>query len=213
MERRKFLTAIGSTSAAAVAGCTSIFDSVEQIDSLPRPTRGDEDAPITLEVFNDLGCESCRDFEEVVYQSVVSDYVEDEDVYYMHYDFVLPADPTWSELLNATARGVQERLDTEAFFDYKREVYGIQDNLSSSAIRDALSEVGVDEVEEVFNQADGGRYTNVLQDDRDFGESEYDVGSTPTVVMNNTVLDSVTVLDADSMQTAIDTELANLEGD
>jgi protein-disulfide isomerase len=52
-------------------------------------TYGSKNAPITLEVFSDFQCPSCRAFYEMTLRPMISDYVAAGKVYIVHRDFPL----------------------------------------------------------------------------------------------------------------------------
>jgi protein-disulfide isomerase len=55
----------------------------------PMKTYGSKNAPITLEVFSDFQCPSCRAFYEMTLRPMISDYVAAGKVYIVHRDFPL----------------------------------------------------------------------------------------------------------------------------
>lgn len=57
--------------------------------STPIKTYGSKTAPITMEVFTDYQCPSCRAFFEQTLRYVISDYVASGKVYIIHHDFPL----------------------------------------------------------------------------------------------------------------------------
>jgi protein-disulfide isomerase len=62
------------------------------VESLGPPLKayGSKDAPITMEVFSDYECPSCRNLYENTLRSMISDYVAFGKVYLVHRDFPLP---------------------------------------------------------------------------------------------------------------------------
>ena len=61
-------------------------------ESLPPPVKvyGSKSAPITMEVFTDYQCPSCRAFYEQTLRQLINAYVADGKVYLVHRDFPLP---------------------------------------------------------------------------------------------------------------------------
>jgi len=60
--------------------------------ALPEPMRnlGSKTAPITLEVFSDYECPTCREFYENTLKLMMSSYIAEGKVYFVHRDFPLP---------------------------------------------------------------------------------------------------------------------------
>ncbi len=68
---------------------------------------GANTAPVTLEVFSDYQCPSCRTLHMEVVKQLMDDYVAKGKVYLIHRDFPLPMHPygrTASEWANAAAK-------------------------------------------------------------------------------------------------------------
>jgi len=61
-------------------------------EALPAPSKayGSKSAPITIEVFADYQCPSCRAFYEQTLRQLINAYVADGKVYLVHRDFPLP---------------------------------------------------------------------------------------------------------------------------
>ncbi|MGC9973038.1 MAG: thioredoxin domain-containing protein [Bryobacteraceae bacterium] len=54
---------------------------------------GSPNAPITIEVFNDFQCPSCKILHEQVLRLLIRDYVVPGKVYLIHHEFPLPSHP------------------------------------------------------------------------------------------------------------------------
>ena len=73
----------------------------------PVKTYGSSNAPITMEVFSDYECPSCRNLYENTLRSLINDYVAAGKVYLIHRDYPLPMHKYGYEAarwLNASAR-------------------------------------------------------------------------------------------------------------
>jgi protein-disulfide isomerase len=57
--------------------------------SVPVKTYGSKNAPITMEIFTDYQCPSCRELYEATLKQLISDYVASGKVYLVHHDFPL----------------------------------------------------------------------------------------------------------------------------
>jgi protein-disulfide isomerase len=61
-----------------------------QVLGAPVKAYGSKDAPITMEVFSDYECPSCRNLFENTLRPMIADYVASGKVYLVHRDFPLP---------------------------------------------------------------------------------------------------------------------------
>ncbi len=59
-------------------------------DAAPVKTYGSHSAPITMEVYSDFQCPSCRGLYEQALRPLINDYVASGKVYLVHKDFPLP---------------------------------------------------------------------------------------------------------------------------
>jgi protein-disulfide isomerase len=87
-----FGLALGSASFAQTHAAAKTAGHVTPVsNALPEPvkTYGNKSAPITLEVFSDYQCPSCRNFFETTLRPMISDYVASGKVYLVHRDFPL----------------------------------------------------------------------------------------------------------------------------
>ena len=204
MNRRKFLALTGAGATASLAGC---LPDVEQVEELPRPVKGNEESDVVLRVFEDLGCPACRQYELNTYPSIEEDYINTDKIRYEYYDFVLPADPRWSNLLANAARGVQDRVGQDAFWEFVSGVFDNQNQLSTDVVRQQGESAGVEELDKWINDSEAGVYEPVVESDIDFGNNEYNVSGTPTLVLNDQVLSSQAAGDYQVVKSAIDSEL------
>lgn len=206
MKRREFTALLGTGMTASLAGC---LPDVQTVDDLERPVIGDPESDVVLRVFEDLGCPACRRYEQGPFQSLKEEYIETEKIRYEFYDYVIPANPNWSQFLANAARGVQDRVGNDAFWNFTSEIFDNQRNLSNSVIRSAGENAGVEDIDEWENDAQGGVYDPVISDDAKFGENEYNVSATPTLVLNDTVLSNAATGDFTVLQSSIEQVLNN----
>ncbi|ELY60094.1 DSBA oxidoreductase [Natronococcus amylolyticus DSM 10524] len=131
MNRRSFLTVTAATGSVALAGCSALFgaslpDELDGVDSdpdqLPTPTVGS--GTVSIDVYEDLACPSCQEFQAAVFPELEARLLEDDGATYRHHDFPLPADEERSIPMANAARAVQSASGTEddpgEFFGYKR---------------------------------------------------------------------------------------------
>jgi hypothetical protein len=85
------LTALALTATRpATAGATHSQSKVSEAAGPPNMSYGSSSAPITMEVFSDYQCPSCRALYEQTLRPLINDYVASGKVYLVHRDFPLP---------------------------------------------------------------------------------------------------------------------------
>jgi protein-disulfide isomerase len=78
-----------SSTPKPAATTTTAHKALETPLAAPVKTYGSKSAPITLELFTDYECPTCRDFYERTLRYVISDYVTAGKVYILHHDYPL----------------------------------------------------------------------------------------------------------------------------
>ena len=180
--RRGFIAA-GAAASATLAGCLggSSIDP-DAIDDGERPALGPESAPVTVTVFEDFSCPHCRRFNAQVKPAIEREYVEPGDVRYLHADFPIPVDETWSYAVGSAARAVFSEAGDDAFWSFVTAIYEHQGGYSLDVIESVAEEVaGVGET--ARSAAENDRYRETLEDDRSLGE-RWGVSGTPTVFVD-----------------------------
>ncbi|MFB6218489.1 MAG: DsbA family protein [Halobacteriaceae archaeon] len=195
--RRDFL-ALAGASAAAVAGCGSPGA------SLPAPTLGDADAPVTVLAFEDFACPHCRRFALDVLPRLRSEYVGPGTVRYEHHDFPIPVHERWSWRVPSAARAVQAELGEEAFFAYAKRLYEHQQSYSMELLGELAGEAGADPGT-VRRAAREETYRDTVEADRRRGR-QLGVTGTPAVFVDGDLLDSYAY---DAISDAIDSAVEN----
>ncbi|MGB9067201.1 MAG: thioredoxin domain-containing protein [Candidatus Acidiferrales bacterium] len=93
-----------------------------QVLGAPVKTYGTNSAPITMEVFTDYECPTCKRLFEETLRPMISDYVAAGKVYLIHHDFPLPMHKYGYEAarwLNASARVGQFSNVEAALYDHQ----------------------------------------------------------------------------------------------
>lgn len=91
-----------------------------EVSGAPLKSYGSSSAPITIEVFSDYECPSCRSLYETTLRPMINDYVASGKVYLVHRDFPLPMHKYGYEAarwLNAAARVGQFQNVEAALYD------------------------------------------------------------------------------------------------
>lgn len=184
MKRRQYIGAIATGTIASLAGC---LPSAERVQEMPTPYIGDEDADVVVQVYEDMSCPSCRRFNQDVKPQINEQYISSGDIRYEHHDWPIPVHPRWSYEVANAARSVQDRLDNEAFFEYVDKMYARQQSMSVDVITEEAENVGVENPEEVANDASASLYRPVIESDKESG-TEIGVNRTPTVLVNGEIM-------------------------
>ena len=142
---------------------------------------GDPDAPVTVIEFLSLTCPACRRFHMNVYSRLKPDYVDTGKVRFVARDFPLNA-PAFDAAVLAHCGGRERYF---AFVDVLFQTF--DDWASSGDYAEKLAQIG--ELGGVSRDrfdaclADRDLENSILQS-RQSGHLEYDVNSTPTVIVN-----------------------------
>ncbi|MBB6646137.1 DsbA family protein [Halobellus ruber] len=195
--RRSYLAAVGGAAAVgATAGClgggsaSALPDgcdvgSLDTVSSLPRPTLGPTDAPVTVDVFEDYACPHCQTFTQETYPEIKSKYIDPGEIRYRFFDFPIPVDEQWSWRAASAARAVQDRTDAETFFAFAKGVFDDQSRLPEEGyqvVREVADGLGVDGCT-VAAAAEQEPYRSVVEADRQEGRAR-EVPGTPAIFVN-----------------------------
>lgn len=193
--RRVFLAGVAA-GATALAGCsggedTEADDGPEKLESPPGgpPVLGDPDADITLEVFEDFNCPHCQDYNANGFPEIRSEYLESEQIRYVHRDLPF-IDPTSWQAASA-AREVYRSYGTP-FWSYKSSLMSKGEQIHSDA-PDVFGDVAEAENldRELVQQAGANRkHDQRLSEDRARAE-EIGVNATPGFVVNGEIMDGL----------------------
>lgn len=189
--RRGFL-ATSAVAASALAGCSgSAANDPDEIDDGDRPALGDETAPVTVTVFEDFACPHCRQFNAQVKPAIETQYVEPGDVRYLHADFPIPVDETWSYAVGSAARAVFEEAGNDAFWSFVDSIYEHQGSYSHDVV-ESVAEETADVGETAREAAENESYRDELEADRERGQ-QWGVNGTPSVFVDdeNVELDAI----------------------
>ncbi|TYT61047.1 DsbA family protein [Natrialba swarupiae] len=209
MNRRAFLVSAVGCGVTAVAGCSSLLeasrpDELEGTDpesQLPTPTLGSGD--VTVDVYEDLGCRYCHEFQADVFPDLEDSYLETGGITYRHFDFPVEAADESVAMANA-ARAVQAETGTDddsngQFFEYKSAVME-HDDWNDEALAELAEPVGVDPASVSSALADDTYYPTLAADWERGAEGG--VERTPTVVVDGEIVDEP--LEFDEIAAAID---------
>ena len=169
----------GTTTAEGGAGRET---ATPRTDRLSAPVAGDPDADVTVAVYEDFACPHCGTFNEEVYPTIRSEYVDSDRIRYEHHDFPIPVDETVSWQAPNAARAVQATVGDEAFYEYADLLFANQGSLEPNAYAALAEEVGADS-STVKTAAVDRVYDVTIEADRERG-IEAGVRGTPTAFVN-----------------------------
>jgi protein-disulfide isomerase len=172
--RRDYLAAVAAGGAVGVAGCLggggggpAGCDPTDEpaVSELAAPVIGDPNASVTVLAFEDYACPHCATYSLEEFPTVRSEYVDPGDVRYEFRDFPIPVSEKWSWEVASAARGVQDEVDAEAFFEFAHGAFESQGDFSYETIRSLAEEAGAPACA-VVNDAANETYRPVVEADR-----------------------------------------------
>ncbi|PSH00773.1 MAG: hypothetical protein BRC30_01795 [Nanohaloarchaea archaeon SW_7_46_7] len=170
---------------------------LSNLETKGEPVLGEEDAPVTMVVYEDFQCPFCQRFETGAMAKVNAEYVESGQVKVIWKDFPLPSlGHDWAEPSAETMECVY-RQDNDAFWSVKELIFQNQDSISTDNVQDQIiswaSDEGVSEdavrtclenespMDEVNgDKAEGRNFDTVVQTPQ--GPSQF-VSGTPSSVI------------------------------
>ena len=185
MTRREILLGAGAGATVALAGCTN--STPGGADNVP--VRGDPDAAVTLEVYEDLGCPACRRYVQDVFPDIQSRYLSDGRIRYEHHDFIVigPA----SEQAASAAREVLDREGDDGFWSFTGAVFDNQNRLQSEApglFSDLAENLGFDNPDAIATAGQNLEYDSAVESDMNRGRS-LGVEGTPSFAVDGSLVE------------------------
>jgi len=205
LSRQRALRAGVGASLAGLAGCLGSGTSADEARATSRPALGDEDAPVTVEVFEDFACPHCRRFNQEVAGQLKTDYVDTGDIVYQHYDLPIPVDERVSWRASSAARSVLGQIDHQIFFKYASLLFENQSSLGPEVYSELAAEVGVDG-ETARTAATEERYRETVDADREEARDR-GIEGTPAVFVNGDNLADRGRLDYETVSGQIESRL------
>lgn len=211
--RRAVLASVGAVGAVGVAGCLGGSDHDHDVpdydceagqpetpDEAPRPALGDPGAEVTVAAFEDFSCPHCATYKLEEFPTIREEYVDTGVVRYEHWDFPIPVDDQWSYAVPSAGRGVAARQGDEAFFEFSRVAYELQDDYTMDAVGYAAEEAGADPCSAIAG-AEHVPYRAALSNDRSQGEG-WGLSGTPTVFVDGDAVDATAEDVAEAVEAA-----------
>ena len=102
------------------------------------PMLGNEDANVTIYMFEDFECPFCQRFEQNAYKDIVSDYVETGKARIVWKDYPLPPRiHPWAGPAAANMECVY-RQDEEAFWTIKNKIFANQNSITTENVENTI---------------------------------------------------------------------------
>jgi protein-disulfide isomerase len=165
--------------AVAMAALLPAVAAVSDID--PGKAMGNPSAPVTVQVFSDYECPSCKLFHDTTLPTLVHDYVASGKVYLVYRDFPLPMHRYSREAANfacAAARLGLYQPVADALF--KNQTAWANSGKVWETVASVLSE---SQQKKVQTMASSPEVLGEIQRDMDAGHREQ-VNSTPTLIVS-----------------------------
>lgn len=179
--RRRVLLGIGATGMVALAGCTgSTSDGAENV-----PVLGNENADVTLEVYEDMGCPACGEYVQNSFDNIRSQYVDTNQIRYEHRDLMSTSQ---GPLAANAAREVFERHGNDAFWEFKSEIFADQGgfrNSPTSTIEAISDDLGF-ETQAILDAVDDQTHSDAIDADESRASS-LGANTTPSFVVNESL--------------------------
>ncbi|MFB6069313.1 MAG: DsbA family protein [Halobacterium sp.] len=205
--RRAYLA--GVAGAVGLAGCLGggssgangcEIDDEPVVESLPSPVLGDPDADVTVMVFEDFACPHCATFSLEVLPRLRESYTDPGTIRYEHHDLPIPVDEKWSWKAASAARGVQDEVDDDAFFEFAHALFENQGDYSMSLVTDLANEAGAPGCA-IQADAVNETYRPVVEADRQYAV-ELGADGTPAAYVNGESVDPTYGAIADAIDAA-----------
>ena len=210
--RRSLLAGAAAAGVASAAGCLGgseldldtgeygcDLDEPASPDLDYRPVLGDPNADVVVQAFEDFGCPACATYKLNEYPVIRDEYIATDEIRYEHWDFPIPADPTWTVPIASAARGVGAREGNEAFETVASTIYESEGAYDGAAIAEAAEAAGADPCLALAD-AQFSAYEEASMNDKEEGET-MGVGGTPSIFVNGSLVDGTS---ASAVMAAID---------
>jgi len=118
---------------------------MDDIEIEGEPVLGQEDAPVTMVVYEDFECPFCKRFEEGAVQDIESNYVESGQVKIVWKDRPLTQLHPWAEPAAAAMECVYREGGNDVFWAVKDKVFANQDSVETSNVESQIKSWAVEE--------------------------------------------------------------------
>lgn len=183
-----------------------------------QPVIGDPDAPVTVVEFGDYKCPGCKAWDESIFPQLEQDYIDNGDVNFSFVNVLFHGEE--SRLASLAAETVYTQ-NPEAYWDFHHALFDAQPSGNQEAAwvtTDKIEEIadGIEGIDKEALTGDidealkGEDENNTLMDELvkdDDLRNDFEVESTPTIMVNNIMIEDDGTFDYEVIKRAIDAEL------
>jgi protein-disulfide isomerase len=193
---------------------------VTAVTSNPRPladgrTMGNPDAPVVVEVFEDFQCPMCAVYTNDAGSKVVENYIASGQVYYVFRQYPFLDDTKVVKESDQAANASMCAAEQGSFWEYQDILFANQNGENQGAFNDkrliAFAESISLDIEKFNSCFEENRYQADIDSDIQRAE-EYGVSGTPSVFVNGQAITPGYVPSFETLQQAIEAELATSGG-
>ena len=147
-----------------------------------RPMLGEDDAPITMVVYDDFECPFCKRFEDETFPALKENYIDTGEVRFVYKHFPLG----FHEQAVPAALASECAHEQGMFWEMHNMIFANQEDISEENYKQWAEDLGLDTAE--FNECfDSQEYLEQVQLDMQQGQND-GISGTPGFVINNVVV-------------------------
>ncbi|WP_077603908.1 thioredoxin domain-containing protein [Oceanobacillus sojae] len=174
-----------------------------------QPVYGDPDAPVTIVEFGDYKCPGCKVWDESIFPQLEQDYIDEGKVNIAFVNVLFHGEE--SRLASLTAETVYAQ-NPEAYWDFHHALFADQPENQQAVwmTTDKIEELagGIEEIdtEALMEDIENNTLMDELLKDDDLRKA-FEVESTPTIMVNNVMINDDDTFDYEVIKQAVDEAL------
>lgn len=183
------------------------FDEAPSIEG--QPVYGDPEAPVTIVEYGDYKCPGCKAWDESIFPQIEQDYIDEGKVNIAFVNVLFHGEE--SRLASLAAETVYTQ-NPEAYWDFHHALFADQPQNQQAEwmTTDKIEEIaggieGID-TEALMEDVENNTLMDELVKDDDL-RNDFEVESTPTIMVNNVMINDDDTFDYDVIKQAIDEAL------
>ncbi len=174
-----------------------------------QPVYGDPEAPVTVVEFGDYKCPGCKAWDEGIFPQLEQDYIDEGKVNIAFVNVLFHGEE--SRLASLAAETVYEQ-NPESYWDFHHALFADQPENQQAVwvTTDKIEEIaegveGID-TETLMEEVENNTFMDELIKDDDL-RNAFEVESTPTIMVNNVMINDDDTFDYEVIKQAIDEAL------
>ncbi|MCT1903654.1 DsbA family protein [Oceanobacillus sojae] len=174
-----------------------------------QPVYGDPDAPVTIVEFGDYKCPGCKVWDESIFPQLEQDYIDEGKVNIAFVNVLFHGEE--SRLASLAAETVYAQ-NPEAYWDFHHALFADQPENQQAVwmTTDKIEELagGIEEIdtEALMEDIENNTLMDELLKDDDLRKA-FEVESTPTIMVNNVMINDDDTFDYEVIKQAVDEAL------